>query len=798
MPELKITRWKKFFLAVAVTFSMSALLWWFFAPRPPLLDGVSFSAAVYDRSGRLMRLSLAQDEKFRIFTPLKNIVPTLREATLLYEDRYFYSHPGINPVALFRAAYTSYLSGGRRMGASTITMQLARLRLNQDTTTIWGKLKQMERALAYERYYSKDELFEAYLNLAPYGGNIEGCGAAAQIYFQKDPLSLDLIESLSLVTVPQNPAMRNPLAVQRGYASGTADTALEEARARMYSLWLEKHPEDAGSAFMHRQRLKVYTPADLVFRAPHVTDEALQLFPAGTEIHTTIDQRQQTLLENMISKMVQRHKELGVENSAAILVHWPTMEVRALVGSADFFNAAIEGQIDGSRARRSPGSTLKPFIYALALDQGLIHPRTLLYDTPRSFRGYDPENADQEFRGPLFATEALQLSRNIPAIALANRLSKPDLYEFMREAGVKFDYGREHYGLALVLGGAEVSMRELAALYAVLPNKGKYRDLVLYKNEQGKSDQDTAGRQLLSPEAAIVALRMLHSLPANQRVQFASIVPRIPMYWKTGTSNGTRDAWTAGVFGPYVLVVWAGNFNNRSNPNFVGLKVAAPLFWDVADAIGNMENLRDAAMQGLDKLNLIRIKVCSATGDVDTSLCRDTAETWFIPGVSPIADSGVYRRILIDKATGLRACVEDPEKTDRVVVEYWPTDLSRLFRRAGIIKTAPPPFLPACAGSALTSYGSGVSGIPPEILSPRSGVVYHRNLTHPENTVISLHASGDADVTDFYWFSGKTFIGHSTIDEHFLWTPPGGKSTVSVLDNFGRTASVKIEVVQSE
>jgi penicillin-binding protein 1C len=334
-----------------------------------------------------------------------------------------------------------------------------------------------------------------------------------------------------------------------------------------------------------------------------------------------------------------------------------------------------------------------------------------------------------------------------------------------------------------------------------LPAAQPERDLPARLGEEDEfapPGRETAGNQLLSPEAALVALRMLRAVPANQRVQYATIVSRIPLYWKTGTSNGARDAWTAGVFGPYVLVVWVGNFDNRANPNFIGLKVAAPLFWDIADALYNTENMRDQAMQGMDKLNLVRIRVCSATGDVDTSLCRDTAETWFIPGVSPIADSGVYRRILVDKATGLRACIEDPEKTERVVAEYWPSDLLLLFRRAGIMKASPPPFLPECAGAELPAYGSGGSGMPPEILSPKAGVVYHRSLTQPEDTVITLHASGDADVTDFYWFSGKIFIGRASTDESLLWTPPGGKSVVSVLDNFGRSASVKIEVAQSE
>ncbi|MDR1125205.1 MAG: penicillin-binding protein 1C [Deltaproteobacteria bacterium] len=826
----RLRLWKKILFGLLLFCLVAAGLWWVLVPPPPLLEGVRFSTAIYDRHGRLMRLSLAEDEKYRIFTPLEQIAPSLREATLLYEDRYFYSHWGVNPAALARAVYATYVKRDRRMGASTISMQLARLRLGLDTSDIWGKLRQMERALAYERHYSKDQIFEAYLNLAPYGGNIEGCGAAARIYFHKSPARLDMIESFSLVSVPQNPAKRNPLAARRLLEQGGAGQSgrdardlhdLEDARARIHRLWLEKHPEDAGSAFLQRAPLRVYQPADLPFRAPHVTTEALRLFPGRREIHTTLDQRQQELMEGMISIMVQRNRDLGIRNAAGLLLHWPSMEVRALVGSADFFNPAIEGQIDGSRARRSPGSTLKPFIYALALDQGIIHPRTLLYDRPRSFAGYDPENADQEFKGPVNATAALQLSRNIPAITLANTLGRekgqPDLYSFLRGAGVSFDYGRDHYGLTLVLGGAEVSMRELAALYAILPNRGRSRDLTLYRNPEEKEPADRPGTagpppagagltgrapqepQLLCPEAAIVALRMIRALPANRRIRHANIVPGPPLYWKTGTSNGTRDAWTAGVFGPYVLVFWVGNFDNTPNPHFIGLTAAAPLFWDFADAIANMEKINDLAMRDLDKLNLIRLPVCSDTGDIDTSLCPDKAETWFIPGVSPIADSGVYRRILVDKASGLRACLEEPGKTERVVWEFWPTDLQALFREAGIIKPSPPPFLPEC--EALGDYGSwgGVySGLPPEILSPKPGLVYHRSVTRPGDTVITLHAAGSADVTDFFWFNGDTFIGRSTPAEHLLWTPPGGGSWVSVVDNFGRSSRIKITVLQSE
>ena len=248
------------------------------------------------------------------------------------------------------------------------------------------------------------------------------------------------------------------------------------------------------------------------------------------------------------------------------------MEVRALAGSANFFDSSISGQIDGTLARRSPGSTLKPFIYALGLEQGLIHPMTLLRDLPKSFAGYTPENFDGDFRGPLPACEALRLSRNVPAITLASQLRNPDLYDFLRSCHVDFLRDRDHYGLSLVLGGAEVTPRELAALYCMLANRGIWKPLRLTLDEP-----QAAGQQRLSPEASFITLDMLVSDASDENIPSRE-GKNIHVRCKTGTSNGFRDAWTAGIAGPYVLVVWVGNFNNDPHPLFVGGRTAKPLF----------------------------------------------------------------------------------------------------------------------------------------------------------------------------------------------------------------------------
>ena len=720
-------------------------------------------------------MGLTRDEKFRLRVCLDEIAPEAVNAALRYEDRHFYRHPGVNPFSMLRAGL-SMLGGSRRMGGSTITMQVARLRLGLYTTTVAGKLEQMARALQYEYHYEKSEILEAYFNLAPYGGNVEGIGAAARVYFHVPPSRLSFSESAALAVVPQNPVRRSPL----------NGPDFESARARMVRLVLPgRDAAEKGGALGLRGSgegklppLRVYAPSSLPFDAPHASSELLPLSREGRPVRSFVDRRVQKILERAVQGFAARGRRYGLNNASALLIHWPSMEIRALVGSADFFSSPISGQVDGTRARRSPGSTLKPFIYALALDQGLIHPRTLLEDSPRSFSGYDPENFDRVFRGPLPAEEALRSSRNIPAILLASKL-RPGLFSFLQRAGVEFAFSEEHYGLSLVLGGAEVTMRELGGLYAMLANRGVWRQSRLFEGE--KAHPAVA---LLSPEAAVVTLRMLEDGAHFVRTSSGPV----PLRFKTGTSNGFRDAWTAGVVGPYVLVVWAGNFDNRANPLLVGGEVAAPLFADIAQALAFAEpDFADLVPRMHEGLNITREKVCTATGDIDTSLCREVTETWYIPGRSPTRSSGVFRTILIDRETGLRACEPVPGRTEEVVWEFWPSDLRAQFLRAGVVKPSPPPFGPGCGQTP-------VAGTPPRVISPKEGVIYQRRLSSPETTAIALTASADADARAVFWFVKERFIGRAAPGETLLWQPEDGVHELRVVDDRGRASSQKVTV----
>lgn len=768
-------------LGLCLAFWLAAWLALSLSSRPDLYGGADFSRVFTDREGRVLRVCLTRDEKYRIFTPLDAMPAELREAALLYEDRAFWSHSGVNIPALARAAWHT-LFGGRRMGASTLTMQLARIAGGIDSSHVPGKLRQIWRALTLERHYSKREILEAYLNLAPYGGNIEGVGAAARVYFSKEAGALSLPEIMALTLVPQHPAARNPLSGREG--------ELAAARLRLHALWREAHPGTDDGPFAGAP-LRVRGPRDLPSEAPHAVDSLLREAREpherrGGEIATTIDLNLQHLVEGEIRRAVERGGQWGMRNAAVLLVDWRVAEIRALAGSADFFSAAISGQVDGTSARRSPGSTLKPFVYALALEQGLIHPASILADTPKVFRGYEPENADGAFRGPLSAGEALRASRNIPAIWLAERLRAPGLYGFLQSAGVRFEHGADHYGLALVLGGAEASMRELAGLYAMLPNLGLWREPGLLPGSAG------TGRPLLSPEAAWVTLTMLRQpwLSGLGGSGFGDI----PCAWKTGTSSGLRDAWTAGVFGPYVLVVWVGNFDNFSNPGFTGLHAAAPLFFDIARALTRRERLRDIALSPAyaaeHGLNVRRVEVCAPTGDVGEArlkLCgeRPRVSAWFIPGVSPIRDSGILREILVDARSGLRQCREIPGVTERRVWEFWPADMRDLFRRAGVRKAAPPPFAPECGAG-------GAPGRAPAIVSPRAGVTYARRLQGEFS--VPLIARTEEDAEKLFWFDGREFVGAGGTDEELKWSPAPGRHVLRVVDDLGRTTELTVEV----
>jgi penicillin-binding protein 1C len=752
-------------------------------PKPPLRDAIPSSVAIYDSRGALLRLTLASDEQYRLWVPLAEIPPELVEAVLLHEDQYFYHHPGVNLWALLRAAARTY-GGGTRQGGSTLTMQLARLLYKLNTRTPWGKIRQIAWALSLEARYDKAEILEAYLNAVPYGQNIEGVAAASLIYFGKRPQNLSLPEILMLAVIPQSPLARTP--------SIEAQTRLADARMRLFERWAEKHPTARLQAGLVSAPLHVRGKIRLPFAAPHFTTMVLQEDGRlSTEIQTTLDIRLHNLLERQMRRYLTRMEQRGLKNGSALLVDWTTMEVKAWLGSADFFNTQLQGQVNGVLAKRSPGSTLKPFIYALALDQGILHPMTVLKDSPQSFGPFTPENFDRKFTGPVSAQQALNRSRNIPAVVVNAQLKKPSLYEFLTRAHIENMASEAHYGLALALGGGEVTMGELAALYAILPNQGRWQPLVTRRDKIKTSA--TTPERLLSEEAAFITLDMLEKNPRPD-IAYAGRSMPLPVAWKTGTSWGFRDAWTAGVIGRYILVVWFGNFDGSSNQALVGIDASAPLFFSIADAL--MATDHTIKMARRQPANAIRLDVCQASGDLPNADCPRTVKTWYIPGVSPIRVSDLHRAVMVDTRNGRMACPPyDSRFVRREIFEYWSSDLRRLFVEAGVPRRLPPS--PVDCGRENPTVG-----IAPKIMSPLTGVTYQRRLSRSadeDSNGITLQAIADGDVETLYWFFGASYLGASASGKDLLWkNAPTGHHMLRVVDDHGRVDSrlITVEWVQ--
>ncbi|UXN04869.1 penicillin-binding protein 1C [Bartonella sp. HY406] len=739
-------------------------------PHTPLKEQFSYSKLVSDQNGQILRLTLSKDDHYRLFVPLEDMSPVMVEAIMLKEDRYFYSHFGVNPFALFRASLATYI-GGNRQGASTLTMQLARKIYNINSRSISGKTQQILAALWLEARYSKAEILEAYLNLAPMGGNIEGVEAASQIYFHKSAQKLSLNEALALAVIPQSPTKR-------------ASFGLETQKARLLLLndWRDANKNDPRSAALNDLPITAYTRRDLPFLAPHYSDYLLANYPED-QLQGTLDLKLQKAIEAINNGYIKDRSRVGIRNSAILIIDSRDMGIKTMIGSADFFNEKIHGQVNGTIAARSPGSTVKPFLYALAIDQGIIHPMTMLKDAPTMFGSFQPENFDGRFVGPLSAQEALIRSRNVPAVWLASKTRKPSLYQFLKNAGITGLRPEESYGLSIALGGGEMKMLELASLYASLAKDGKRQFPRFLKTELYHE-----GEALISPEASFITRQMLYQNPRPDGLPKDRRGKDWPVAWKTGTSWSYHDAWTSGMIGPYIVVVWIGNFDNSGPTAFIGVRSAAPLFFKIADALPILKPNEKQLVQ-LSPKNVVRVDVCAASGDLPNEYCPKRKQTWFIAGVSPIKISNLHRPLMIDTRSGEIACPPyDKPYIKQQIFEFWPSDLNALFDTAGLPRRKPP----TQKTCGITVKSDNIS--PPQIRYPLVNVTYVLK-RDDENDHIRLEADAPAGVKRLYWFEKDRFLGVVTPGTSLDWRPKqAGRMQLRVSDENGNTTLRTINV----
>jgi len=777
---------KKILKNIGLVFGVIFVIWLvirlFFTA--PLLSGVSFSRAYYDRNGNLLRITLSADDKYRIYTPLSEISPHIINAVVLYEDKHFYHHPGINPVSMLRAS-RQYISGTPHpVGASTITMQLARIKYDLTSKTFGGKMLQIVAAIYIDLFHSKNEIIEAYLNLAPYGGNIEGVAAASTIYFGTHARDLSKIEAITLATIPQNPTKRG-LNTERGIKN------IENMRANLVEKWIAEYGTDEKLRTFATMPLAVRKVSDLPFLAPHFTDFMNTQKIKKSEINTSLDLKLQQKLERALTAEVNARRNIGITNAAAILINYKTMETLAYIGSENYFNQDIFGENDGVRARRSPGSTLKPLIYANAIDMGLIHEMSLLRDARVNFGVYAPENSDSEFYGPVLARDALTHSRNIPAINLVREIGVKQFHKLLNDAGVIKLQSPEHYGISIALGGAEVSMWELANIYATMANLGAHR-----ATRTQIDSPDEVINKLLSPEAFFMTLDMLsHQSVPTKKIPFAKTKGQtIRHYWKTGTSSSYRDAWTAGIFGDFVLVVWVGNFDGTPNNAFSGARAAAPIYFALAGAVGEYYADTNTPIKNNnflgDDMNIIKVEMCEIGGDIAGEFCPQKTLSYFIPGKSPITRNRIHRQIPIDNKTGLRACAPDPKTTHMATFEFWDAEYLDMFRRAGVRRKTPPAFMRECDINNIPD-----DGVAPIVVFPTADtkIVITSNKDFESIGFMGLATGADDKI---FWFLDDKTLGSTRSGETLEYNVPMGDHTLRATDSTGITTQINFSVVK--
>lgn len=719
------SKWRRFSiltLKIAGTFLVILALIYAWLPKPDLLPPeLEFSRTMLDRDGNVIFLTTTSKGMLRLPAKLDEIAPEMLEATLEMEDRRFYDHHGVEPRSIARAAW-GMVSGKKLGGGSTITMQLSRLRWNMETRSITGKCMQMLRAIQLERHYSKEEIATAYFTIAPYGGNVEGVCAAAFRWCGKPASELTLREAASLSTIPQSPTTRRP--------SNKGNASLATAQARLMTRLRAKRGEAPSELDAEFHLIPTAIPRE----APHYARRRLSEEKDNRVVSSTIDLRQQKLIEDSIRQFLDQWYARGLRNASAVLVHAPTGEIRASIGSADFHDAFIAGQVDGTRARRSPGSTLKPFIYALALDAGIIHPQTLLDDAPKRFSEYNPENSDREFLGPISAAEALRRSRNIPAIELANRLPGGGLEGFLRSSDIRLP--ERSHGLALAIGATEITLEDLAQLYAELahPKSGR-----------------------LSNEACWLTLDALRTTQPGAPIGLS---------YKTGTSNGFRDSWACGVMGDWVLCMWVGHFNGRGMPGLFASQTAAPLLWQTATRL----RLPQPSAESTRPPEVVKVQVCSISGDLAGAHCPHHRDAWFIGGVSPITSCKVH------------------QMDDGHLVEVWSADRLEQFRKAGFPRANSLLDISGERQQQIAAHGSA-----PKILSPQSLLTYYIQSGGDQNHIL-LEASAAPGTRQIHWFADRRYLGASPPAMALPWLPTIGDYELQAMDDSGRVTTRQLRV----
>ncbi len=738
------------------------------------------ATVVLARDGKPLRAFADEQGVWRYETGAAQVSPLYLQALLGYEDRWFYQHPGINPYALARGAFLSLRHGRIISGGSTLTMQVARV-IAPIRHSYGGKLVQLFRALQLEAHLSKAQILDLYLNHAPFGGAIEGVETASWAYLGKPASQLSHAEAALLTVLPQAPSLLRP-----DRHADAARTARDKVLERMVEqgVWSTAEVADAKMEPVITRSLR--SPLSAALLAERLRQEQ----PLARRIQSTIDESLQRAVEQRVRDYVAR---LPARTSSAVLVMDNlTLETRVYVGAAAFADPKRMGHVDMVRAWRSPGSTLKPFLYGMALDEGLVHSQSLLVDAPQDFGNYRPGNFDEAFAGPVSVAEALQRSLNVPAVDVLDRLGPPRFSAQMAAGGValRLPPGAQP-NLAVILGGAAAKLEALVGAYSALANGG-VASLPRYTSEQPLQQ-----RRLLSPGAAWIVRDML----ANNPVELPGVplqnssYARAPLAWKTGTSYGYRDAWAMGVTDNWTVGVWVGRPDGTPSPGQYGSVTALPLLF----AINAMLPNRTSTLRFTQPATVQAMDICwplgSAASSTPAEQCRQRRTAWVLNNSLPPTfaerDTNVWANGVLTlrvNAEGQRlsaGCTDEHEQPRQIA--RWPALATPWLRSEDIAAATLPALKPGCAADSLDS------STPIHIAGITDGSTLRRPPNSDNPLRITLQALGTT--AQVQWLlDGRLQASSEGSEAVSIALPIAGKHQVTALSRQGPFARLTVNV----
>ncbi len=777
---------RKFIASTLSAILLTGLLW----PVPEPLFDHPRATVVLSREGHLLGARIADDGQWR-FPPVDSLPANYVAGLLAYEDQYFYRHPGINPVSIIRAVITNVKAGRIVSGGSTITMQVARMALGNQPRTIPQKLYEMWLAMRIELKYSKDEILRLYANNAPFGGNVVGIPAAAWRYYGRSSFQLSWAEAANLVVLPNAPGLIFP---------GKNSDALIRKRNRVLKLLADKGFIDDMTYTLSLQEPLPQKPLPLPMTARHLLDRAISEGHGRKAIKTTLDYNIQSIVNKLVNDYHLKVKFKQIHNTAAIVADIKTGEVLAYVGNVADDGSGDHGQeVDIITSRRSPGSLLKPVLYALAVDQGLITPYQLLPDIPVRYQGFTPKNFDKQYRGAVQANKALRSSLNVPFVSLLRDYGYEQFHHELQKLGIRsLDKPPGHYGLSLILGSGEVTLWEMAGLYASMArtlqtyNAGKgekrynshdFRALTWVPAVHGKTAKK-------SSESRIGAAALWHTLRAMQELHrpdeesnWQRFTNSRSIAWKTGTSYGHKDAWAIGLSSGYVVGVWLGNADGEGRPDLTGVQMAAPLMFRIFDLLDGDARFREPV--AATKM----MKICKLSGYRAGYLC-DEVLTLPVSVTSSETDICPYHKILHLDADGKMQVTSACYPVSKMVEKSWfvlPPAQAWYYKKYHADYKPLPEFMAGCAHE-----GKGFM----EMIYPRGyAKVYVPYEIDGERGKVVFEAAHRDPGTKIFWYLDEEYVGETIRTHQMGLFPTRGRHLLSLVDEQGRELEVSFEAV---